>query len=152
MPDLDNPITTTEQLQEQIDKAIGPRLQREREKFTDYDDLKAFKADAEKTLNTANQRISALEAENQTLTGSLSQKDADIERTRIAAVKKVPEKWISGSTKEEMEKSADDWLADAKAVAKPGVIPTSGTGDPDAKTSPYEAGAERARAKYHKQN
>ncbi len=152
MPDLETPITTTEQLQEQIDKAIGPRLQREREKFQDYDSLKAFKSEAESTLNAANERISALEAENQTLTGTLSQKDADIERARIAAAKKVPERWILGSTVEEMEKAADEWLADAKSVAKPGVIPSQGTGDPKAQTSPYEVGRERAEARYGKKN
>lgn len=150
MPDLDTPITTTEQLQDKINASLADRLQRERDKFADYDELKTFKASAEATLNAATQRISALEAENQTLTGSLSQKDADIERTRIAAAKKVPERWVIGSTKEEMETSADEWLTDAKTVAKPGFIPTQGTGDPNAQTTPYEAGAERARAKYAK--
>ena len=152
MPDLDTPITTTEQLQEQIDAAIGPRLQRERDKFADYDELKTFKANAATTLDQATARITELETEVSTLKGSLTGKDLELERTRVANEKKVPERWITGETREEMEKSADDWLADAKAAGKPGVNPHQGTGDPDAGISHYEVGLERGRARYQKKN
>lgn len=152
MPDLETPITTTEQLQEQINASLAERLQRERDKFKDYDDLKKFKADSEATLTAANSRIGELEAKVQDLTGSLSAKEIEVEKTKVAAAKKVPAKWITGSTVEEMEKSADEWLADAKSVTKPGVIPSHGGGDPNVKTSPYEAGRERAEARYGKKN
>lgn len=51
MPDLDEPITT----QEQLDKVLKDRLARERAKYGDYDDLKAKAA-----------RLDTLEAEKQT--------------------------------------------------------------------------------------
>ena len=152
MPDLDTPITTTEQLQERINESLADRLARERAKFSDYDDLVKFKADSAATLTAANSRIGELEGKVQDLTGSLSAKDADLERAKVAAEKKVPARWVTGSTREEMEKAAEEWMADAKSVGKPGVIPTQGTGDPNAQTSPYEAGVERANARYNKKN
>lgn len=51
MPDLDEPITT----QEQLDKVLKDRLARERAKYGGYDDLKAKAA-----------RLDTLEAEKQT--------------------------------------------------------------------------------------
>lgn len=151
MPDLDTPITTTEQLQERINESLADRLARERAKFSDYDDLVKFKADSAATLTAANSRIGELEGRVQDLTGSLSAKDADLERAKVAAEKKVPARWVTGSTREEMEKAAEEWLADAKSsVGKPGVIPTQGTGDPNAQTNPYDAGRERAEARYKK--
>ena len=51
MPDLDEPITT----QEQLDKVLKDRLARERAKYGDYDDLKAKAA-----------RLDTIEAEKQT--------------------------------------------------------------------------------------
>lgn len=152
MPDLDTPITTTEQLQAKIDAAVGPRVQRERDKYADYDDLKAFKADAQATLDQATARITELETEVSTLNGSLSAKDIEVEKAKIAAAKKVPEKWLNGSTREELERSADEWLEDAKSAAKPGGNPYQGTGDPNAQTTPYELGRERAEARYSKKN
>lgn len=150
VPDLDTPITTTEQLQERIEAVLPERLQRERDKFKDYEELKTFKSEAASTLDQAKARIAELEGQVNTLNGSLTQKEIDVERARIAAAKKVPEKWISGSTKEELEKSADEWLTDAKAVSKPGHIPGQGTGDPKVGTSSYEAGRERGEARYRK--
>ena len=153
MPDLETPITTTEQLQERIEASLAERLQRERDKFKDYHELKTFKAEAESTLTAATTKISELEDKVQELTGSLSAKEIEVEKTKIAAAKKVPAKWITGSTVEEMEKSADEWLEDAKNVTKPAnFVPKQGTGDPKAEISPYEAGRERAEARYGKKN
>ncbi len=50
------PITT----QEQLDKFIGERLAREREKYADYDALKAKAADVDKISADFEQRITAL--------------------------------------------------------------------------------------------
>lgn len=152
MPDLETPITTTEQLQERIEASLAERLQRERDKFRDYDELKTFKAEAESTLTAANGRISELEGKVQELTGNLSAKEVEVEKTKIAAAKKVPAKWITGSTVEEMEQSADEWLEDAKSVKPANYVPSQGTGNPKAELSPYEAGRERAEARYGKKS
>lgn len=156
MADLDTPITTTEALQERINESLGDRLARERAKFSDYDDLKKFKTESGETLTAAKARIGELEAKVQDLSGSLSEKEKQEVRAKaiekVAAEKKVPARWITGETPEEMAASADEWLEDVKSLSKPGVIPTQGTGDPNAQTSPYEAGRERAEARYHKKN
>lgn len=64
MPDLETPITT----QEQLDKVLGPRLAREREKYADYEDLKAKAA-----------RIDALEAERSTEDEKVAKRLSDME-------------------------------------------------------------------------
>lgn len=156
MPDLDTPITTTEALQERIDSSLNERLARERAKFADYDELKTFKATAATTLAEANAELDKRQAAIDQLNGTLSQKEKADERAKaigkVAEEKKVPARWITGDTPEEWQAAADAWLADAKSVGKPGVIPTQGTGDPGAQASPYEAGVERANARYNKKN
>lgn len=65
----------------------------------------------------------------------------------VAAEKKVPAKWLSGDTQEELERSADEWLEDAKglAPARPaGHVPSAGTGDGSSASSLEEV---RERAK-----
>lgn len=151
MPDLATPITTTEQLQEEINRAIAPRVQRERDKFGDYDELKQFKADAESTLSAATQKIADLESQVQQLNSSLSEKELDIEREKVAHEKRVPARYLTGSSREEMEAAADAFLEDAKQVGKKvGYVPTQGTGDPKASLSPFEAGHARGQARYQK--
>jgi len=157
VPDLDTPITTTEALQDAINSALPDRLARERAKFSDYDELKTFKAEAAAALADAKVKLDTMQATNDTLTGTLSQKEKDAEHdkavAKVAAEKKVPAKWISGDTPEAMAASADEWLTDAKVAAKPaGYVASQGTGDPGAQSSPYEAGRERAEARYHKKN
>lgn len=156
MPDLDTPITTTEALQERIDSSLNERLARERAKFQDYDELKTFKSTAAETLAAANKALDERQATIDQLNGTLSAKDAEsmlaAARQKVADEKKVPTRWITGDTPEAMAASADEWLVDAKSLGKPGVIPTQGTGDPNAQTNPYEAGRERAQARYNKKN
>lgn len=107
--------------QEELDRIIGERLSRERSKFSDYDDLKTKAAklaqleDADKTeaqkaadaLAAAQQRVKELEGSQLAST--------------VAAAKGVPASLITGSTKEELERSADELLAwrGEKAASKP---------------------------------
>lgn len=151
MADLDSPITTTEELQERINEAIGPRLQRERERFKDYDELKTFKSEATGTLDKATQRIGELEDQIDTLKKSLAEGEIANLRSKIAAERSVPERWVIGSTQEEMEASAEAFLEDSrKAVKSVGYIPSQGTGE--GKTNPHESGRERAMARYGKKD
>jgi hypothetical protein len=98
--------------QEELDRIIQARLDRERKKLpTDYDELKAKaqkyaeweeanKTEAQKTAD----RLEAVERENAELkSGKL--------RTDVAAAKGVPTALLTGSTQEELEASADALLA-----------------------------------------
>jgi hypothetical protein len=97
--------------QEELDRIIQGRLDRERKKLpTDYDDLKAKaqkyaeweeanKTEAQKTAD----RLAAIERENAELkSGKL--------RAEVAAAKGVPSALLTGSTQEELEASADALL------------------------------------------
>lgn len=97
------PITS----QEDFDKAIQSRIARERAKFSDYDQLKASaakmrefeesqKTEAQKTqerLEAAEKRAAELELK--------------ASRAEVAAEKGVPADLLSGSTREELEASAE---------------------------------------------
>jgi hypothetical protein len=101
--------------QEEFDRMVGPRLERERAKFADYDDIKTKAAefdkaqDAAKTeLQKAAERAEKAESERDTLrTASL--------RAEVALAKGLTAsqaKRLVGSTKEELEADADELLAD----------------------------------------
>lgn len=98
--------------QEELDRIIQARLDRERKKLpTDYDDLKAKaqkyaeweeanKTEAQKTAD----RLAAIERENAELkTGK--------RRAEVAADKGVPAALLTGSTQEELEAAADALIA-----------------------------------------
>lgn len=101
------PITS----QEQLDKLIGSRLKREASKFGDYDALKA-KADkfdaAQDAAKTEAQKLQdkLAEAENRAATAETNALRADVARE-----KGVPAKTLTGSTREELEASADELIA-----------------------------------------
>ncbi|MFE7717493.1 hypothetical protein ACFU44_00400 [Nocardia rhizosphaerihabitans] len=97
--------------QETLDHIINTRLAREKAKYADYDALKT-KADAfdaaeveklseiqkaEKAAQDALERATKAESENL--------------RLLVAGEKGVPASLISGTTKEELEKSADDLIS-----------------------------------------
>ena len=93
-------------------------------------------------------RVSELEA-------AVSAAEKRAERAEIAAevasVKGVKLRYLVGETREELEASADEFLADARSASKVGVVPTQGTGESAPRASSYEAGAQRAREKHSKQ-
>lgn len=110
-----NPITT----QADLDRIIGERVARERNKFADYADLKT-KADAFDAAEQAN--LSALEkmtkraekAENET-----AQLKFNAIKFEVAGEKSVPANLLSGTTREELEASADALVAFAGEQGKP---------------------------------
>ena len=97
--------------QEELDRIIQGRLDRERKRFADYDDLKvraaklpeiesANQTEAEKVLarlDAAEKR--AVELESKAL------------RAEVAAAKGVPSVLLTGSTQEELEAAADALIA-----------------------------------------
>lgn len=102
------PITT----QEDLDKVIGARLAREREKFADYDDLKA----AASKLAEAEARLSQIDA----------QAALDKIRNDVAQEVGVPADLLRGSTKDELTAHASALAEALKARPSVPVIPTQG--------------------------
>lgn len=97
------PINT----QEEFDARIADRLKRERDKFADYDAIKASAAESGK-------RISELEAKEKELTGRIRQYETDSAKTRIGLAAGLPYEMVSrlsGETEEEIK-------TDAEALAK----------------------------------
>ncbi|KUF05595.1 hypothetical protein [Leucobacter sp. G161] len=98
--------------QEDFDKAIQARIARERAKIpTDYEELQAKAAklqeieDAKKSdEQKAAERIAAAEKR-------ASELESQVVRAEVAAAKNVPAELLSGSTKEELEASADALIA-----------------------------------------
>lgn len=102
------PITT----QEDLDKVIGARLAREREKFADYDDLKA----AASKLADAEARLAQIDA----------QAALDKIRNDVAKEAGVPADLLRGSTKDELAAHASALAEALKARPSVPVIPTQG--------------------------
>ena len=145
--------------QEELDRIIQKRLDRERSKFADYDDLKS-KADKlrefEEAQKTAEQKqaeeLEKLRADLAEARNSVAAKDRAILVERVAASKCVPARYLTGDSEEALVASADQFLEDAKPPAgasKPsGIVPSSGTGDPKAPLSTVADAQARAAAKY----
>src|SRR5699024_5694845 len=87
------PITT----QDELDRVIGPRLQRERAKFADYGDLKQKVADQEATISELREKL-----------GEQEMKD---KRKSIAEKAGVPESVLRGDTEEELQAHAEELKA-----------------------------------------
>lgn len=102
------PITT----QEELDKVIGARLARERDKYADYDDLKA----AASKLAAAEARLSQIDA----------QAALDKIRNDVAQEAGVPADLLRGSTKDELTAHASALAEALKARPSVPVIPTQG--------------------------
>lgn len=119
------PITS----QEDLDKMIGKRLAKEREKFEDYDDIKAKADEYEKYLDSQKDEQTRLneayEKTQQELEAARKQ-IADYEvnqlRAEIAAEKGLTlkqAKRLTGTSREELEADADDLLESFPTKAAP---------------------------------
>lgn len=127
---------------------------------------------AEKDLGAANARIKELEdagkseeqrredaskemvSENQSLKSQVEQKDALLLRYEVAADKGLDlaaAKRLQGSTREEIEADAADWIARWGSGAGSGQTPPPDPGQgprPNQKESSFAQGTERARARF----
>lgn len=107
------PITT----QEQLDRIIGNRLEQERKKYADYEEIK-------NSVGEKDKRIKELEDKEKDLTGKLSKAETDSVKTRIAHETGLPFEVgsrLKGSTEEEIRKDAESLksLFDEKKPTQP---------------------------------
>lgn len=97
--------------QEELDRIIQGRLDRERKRFADYDELQKAAARL-KELESANKTEAEKTAER---LAAAEKRAADLEvkalRAEVAAAKGVPAALLTGSTEEELEAAADALIA-----------------------------------------
>ena len=142
--------------QEDLDRIIEKRLARERAKFADYEEVKAKAAKVDEIeeekksdLQRALDQIEALKAEAEQSKAAAAQAERAVLVEKVAASKGVPAKYLSGDSEDDLVASADAFLDDISAIAKPaqsGYVPTAGTGDPKASVDEVQLAKERAAA------
>lgn len=128
--DLKEPVTT----QEQLDKIVKDRLEREREKvrseFSDYDDLKAKALKLDELEKSGSEELKKALAEVDNLKGELQTRDENAKlqqmRKQVAKDTGVPEDLIQGADEDSMKSFAEAVAAFAKKPSAP-IIPESGT-------------------------
>lgn len=146
--------------QAELDRIVGERVHRAKEQYADYDDLKAAKArlqEIEDAGKSEQQRLNEQLAEKDRLLAereaALAQAQMSSLRATVAADKGVPAGSLTGSTKEELEASADQLIA-WRDAAKPPTrkAPTSGglksgaSSSGDSSADPKERAAAAIRA------
>lgn len=136
--------------QADVDRIVADRLKRERAKFADYDELKAKAEAADKAKESD-------KGEADKLTEQLTKMQADLdeERRQRRIIEVTQEKGLTpahvkrltGSTKEELEASADELLEDFPIPAKSDGGDDDGKGDSDDKGTGKGGEAKSSRPK-----
>lgn len=116
------PITS----QADLDKIIGARLARERANYADYEELKTAAAELEKIRES--QKTEAQKAQERLDAAERRAAELELKATRaeVAAAKSVPAELLTGSTREELEASADALIQFRGEKPKGPHIPTQG--------------------------
>jgi hypothetical protein len=102
--------------QADLDRVVADRLKREQGKYSDYADLKAkaSKLDEEKTKSESEklaERVAA--AERRAIEAEAKVLKVDVAREKGIA----NPRWLSGTTREELEASATEYLSDHPSAA-----------------------------------
>lgn len=99
--------------QEDLDRIVGERLAREREKFGDYDDLKSKATRFDEFEASQKTELERVTTERDTLKTQADSTAQENLRLRVATAKQLPGEMIDrlrGTTKEELEADADALL------------------------------------------
>ncbi|RYE43656.1 MAG: DUF4355 domain-containing protein [Hyphomicrobiales bacterium] len=105
--------------QEEFDERLSERLQRERAKYSDYDQLKEQAGKYQQLEDEKKTELQREQEQRETLARENQELKLGQLRRDIAEDKGVPAKLLSGSTKEEIEASADALLEYANAANGP---------------------------------
>lgn len=120
----DSPSFAPPASQEELDRIITARLNREREKFAGFDDLKAKAAkwdEAEEANRSELEKVQTLAQQEKARADAAELRAL---RAEVSATKGVPVNLLAGATKEDLEASADQALAwrgeqaSAKSIVK----------------------------------
>ena len=120
MSETFNPITT----QEEFDAAIKTRLERERNKYADYDDLKTQVGTLTTERDTYKQQVEERDAK-------IRKYETDSVKTRIAQEKGLPAGMasrLSGETEEDIAQDADNLAQIFRTIKGPAPMFEGGQG------------------------
>lgn len=119
-PESETPPTAPEftppSSQEELNKIIGDRLQRERAKFSDYTDLKAKAKRLDEIEEQSKTDLQKAVDAQQAAEKRASELEVQVLRASIAAQKGVLPELLTGTTEEEIIQAADrliQWRGDA---------------------------------------
>lgn len=145
--------------QEQVNAFLAETKRKTREAFADYDELKAKASQLDELQNAAksdvekaNDRAARLERDLEKARGELAQREHALLVAEVASAKGAPAQHLTGSSREELEASADALLA-WRAEAQPArrvhapVIRGAATGAGEHLAASIQSGRDRARAK-----
>lgn len=150
--------------QDELNRILAEDRRKNAEKFADYDDLKAKaskldeqEAENQTELQKAIARAEKAERERDDEKRTRELAEHQVLAANVALAKGVPVAHISGTTREELEASADQLIAwrGGQKVNPPqvgAVIPPAGTGETGPRTGPAVPGRERAAARHQKNN
>lgn len=97
--------------QEELDRIIQARLDRERKRFADYDEVKAKAAKLEEIEQANKTEAEKAAARAEAAEKRANELEAKALKAEVAASKGVPAALLTGSTQEELEESADALIA-----------------------------------------
>jgi hypothetical protein len=97
--------------QEELDRIIQSRLDRERKRFGDYDELKARAAKLAEIEEANKTEAEKAQARAEAAEKRAAELEAKALRAEVAAAKGVPVALLTGSTQEELEAAADALIA-----------------------------------------
>ncbi|WP_280439021.1 hypothetical protein [Nocardia cyriacigeorgica] len=111
--------------QEELDKIIGSRVARVKSQYADYDDLKSKAAKLDEIEQANKSELQKIAERAEAAERELAAERNRALRAEIAAAKGVPASSLTGSTKEELEASADELIAWRDKHASPKRRPVS---------------------------
>lgn len=127
--------------QAELDRIVQSRLERERAKFADYDDLKAKAAKVSELEESSKSELQKAQERAEAAERALGEVQSKAVRAEVAAVKGVPVELLTGDSKESLEASADAILAFRDQAARKGnYVPSEGrltTDSVDAETRDF---------------
>lgn len=158
------PAETRTFTQEELNRILAEEKRKHSEKYADYEDLKskAAKLDEQETASQTELQKAIARAEKAERDAEDARKareiaDRQVLAATVAQEKGVPAAHIVGTTREELEASADQllaWRGDPQPAAQQqrvgAVIPPAGTGTAGAQQRSMASGRERAEAKLAK--
>jgi hypothetical protein len=112
MPEEPKPEEGKTFTQKDLDRIVDERLNRERSKYADYDQLKA-KAEKLDEMEAGNKsEIQKAEAARAAAEKERDEARAQALRLEVAAEKGVKSRYLAGTTRDELEASAEEYLKD----------------------------------------
>jgi len=124
-------------------KTANAELEELRKRAAKLDEIEEAQKTAEQKQAEELEKLRADLAEAR---NSVAAKDRAILVERVAASKGVPARYLAGDSEEDLVASADQFLEDAKTLAKPvGYVPSQGEGEPTPPATSLDDVRERAK-------